>query len=203
VEFRLYRVDFEFFGPKEEKKMRKLRMLAYGLAALAGVWAIGTTIAQAQVKSHDPRVALADNCDPITFNAVLGPNVCVGRGDTTFAEFLAVLFSPLIDNSKVFVGHPAWRFEPSSLDIRVGHTLRVTNSGGEEHTFTEVVNYGGGSIVVLNGADVTRAPECPANPANLVVVAQGHTVAVTGLSPGPHKFMCCIHPWMRAVIDVE
>jgi len=55
----------------------------------------------------------------------------------------------------------------------------------------------------LNGADVTRAPECPANPANLVVVAQGQTVAVTGLSPGPHSFMCCIHPWMRAVIDVE
>ena len=183
--------------------MRKLRMLAYGLAALAGVWAIGTTIAQAQVKSHDPRVALADNCDPITFNAVLGPNVCVGRGDTTFAEFLAVLFSPLIDNNKVFVGHSAWRFEPSYLDIRVGHTLRVTNSGGEEHTFTEVVNYGGGSIVVLNGADVTRAPECSANPANLAVVAQGQTVAVTGLSPGPHSFMCCIHPWMRAVIDVE
>jgi len=181
----------------------KFERSAYGLAALAGVWAIGTTIARAEGKSQARKVALVDNCDRITFNAVLGPNACVGRGDTTFAEFLAVLFSPLIDNNKVFVGHSAWRFEPSYLDIRVGHTLRVTNSGGEEHTFTEVVNYGGGSIVVLNGADVTRAPECPANPANLVVVAQGHTVAVTGLSPGPHKFMCCIHPWMRAVIDVE
>ena len=183
--------------------MGKLRMLAYGLAALVGVWAIGTTMARAQVKSHDPRVALVDNCDPITFNAVLGPNTCVGRGDTTFAEFLAVLFSPLIDNSKVFVGHPAWRFEPSYLDIRAGHTLRVTNNGGEDHTFTEVVNYGGGSIGVLNGADVVRAPECPANPANLVVVAQGRTVELTGLPRGPNQFECCIHPWMRAVIDVE
>ncbi len=183
--------------------MGKLRMLAYGLAVLVGVWAIGTTMARAQVKSHDPRVALVDNCDPITFNAVLGPNPCVGRGDTKFAEFLALLLSPLIDNSKVFVGHPAWRFEPSYLDIRAGHTLRVTNNGGEDHTFTEVVNYGGGSIGVLNGADVVRAPECPANPANLVVVAQGRTVELTGLPGGPHNFQCCIHPWMRAVIDVE
>src|SRR5262249_36315747 len=147
------------------RKMRKLRMLAYGLTLLVGLWTIGTAIAPAQVKSQDPKVALVDNCDPTTFNAALGPNTCVGRGDTTIPEFLAVLFSPLIDNSKVSVGHPAWRFEPSYLDLKAGHTLRVTNSGGEGHTFTEVVNYGGGSIGTLNGADVTRAPECPANPA--------------------------------------
>jgi len=54
--------------------MGKLRMLAYGLAVLVGVWAIGTTIVRAQVKSQDPRIALADNCDPITFNAAVGPN---------------------------------------------------------------------------------------------------------------------------------
>ncbi len=178
-------------------------MLIYGLTALVGLWTIGTAIARAQVKSQDPKVALVDNCDPTTFNAAVGPNTCVGRGGTTFAEFLAVLFSPLIDNSKVFVGHPAWRFEPSYLDIRVGHTLRLTNSGGEGHTFTEVVNYGGGSIGILNGTDVTRAPECPADPANLVVVAPGDAIQIKGLSPGPHKFMCCIHPWMRGVIDVE
>ena len=183
--------------------MGKLRMLAYGLAVLVGVWAIGTTIVRAQIKSQDPRIALADNCDPITFNAAVGPNTCVGRGDTTFAEFLAVLFSPLIDHSRVFVGHPAWRFEPSYLSIRAGQTVRVTNNGGEDHTFTSVANFGGGSIVVLNGTDVTRAPECPANPANLVVVEQGRTVELTGLPRGPNKFECCIHPWMRAVIDVE
>ena len=183
--------------------MRKLRMLAYGLTVLIVVWTIGTAIARAQVKSQDPRVALADNCDPITFNAVLGPNACVGRGDTTFAEFLSVLFSPLIDSSKVFVGHPAWRFEPSYVSIRAGQTVRVTNSGGEGHTFTEVVNYGGGSIVLLNGSDVIRAPECPANPANLMVIAQGKTAEVKGLPAGVHKFECCIHPWMRAIIDVE
>jgi plastocyanin len=183
--------------------MRKLRVLAYGLTVLVGVWAFGTAIARAQVTSQDPRVALADNCDPISFNAVFGPNACVGRGDTTLTEFFAVLFSPLIDTSKVFVGHPAWRFEPSYLSIRAGQTVRVTNNGGEGHTFTGVVNFGGGSFEDLNGTDVTRAPECPANPDNLAVVARGQTVEVTGLPLGPNKFMCCIHPWMRAVIDVE
>jgi plastocyanin len=174
--------------------MRKLRMFAYGLAVLVGIWAIGTTIARAQVKSQDPRISLADNCDPTTFNAAIGPNTCVGRGDTTFGEFLSLLFSPLIDNSKVFVGHPAWRFEPSYVSIRAGQTVRVTNSGGELHTFTSVANFGAGSIGFLNGTDVIRAPECPANPDNLVVIAQGRTVEIGGLHAGPHNFQCCIHP---------
>src|SRR5215831_5137546 len=173
-------------------KMRKLRVLTYGVTVLVCIWGIGANVARGQVKSQDPRVALMDNCDPNTF-----PNgLCVvlpRPGDTTFAEFLALLFSPLIDSGRVFVGHPAWRFEPSYLSIRAGQTVRVTNSGGEGHTFTEVVNYGGGSIVLLNGSDVIRAPECPANPANLMVVEQGKTVEVKGLPAGVHKFECCIH----------
>jgi hypothetical protein len=28
-------------------------------------------------------------------------------------------------------------------------------------------------------------------------------IQIKGLSPGVHKFQCCIHPWMRAVVDVE
>jgi hypothetical protein len=47
-----------------------------------------------------------DNCDPKTFPA--GLCIVLPRpGDTTFAEFVAMLFSPLIDSGKVFVGHPA------------------------------------------------------------------------------------------------
>jgi plastocyanin len=194
--------------------MQKLRMLAYGLTISVGVCAIGTAIALAQVKSQDPRVALADNCDPVTFNAVLGPNSCVGRGDTTFGEFIALLFSPLI---KTTVGHPAWRFEPSYLDIHFGQTVRVTNSGGEGHTFTEVAAYGGGFVPILNGSvsppapagtvPLALAPSCsvvPGTPApGVIVVAPGQTVDVAGLSHGQHAFMCCIHPWMRGVIDVE
>src|SRR5215471_6876195 len=109
--------------------MRKLRMLAYGLAVLVGVWAIGTTIVRAQVKSQDPRISLADNCDPTTFPASL----CVvlqRPGNTTFAEFRSLRFSPLIDSTKVIVGHPAWRFDPSFISVGTGQTVRVTNSGG-------------------------------------------------------------------------
>jgi len=182
--------------------MRKLRVLVYGLTVLVCVWVIGTTVVRAQIKSQDPRISLADDCDPISFNAALGPNACVGRGDTTFNEFLAVLFSPLIDNGKVFVGHSAWRFEPAYISVRAGQTVRVTNNGGEVHTFTEVVNFGGGSISVLNGADVQRAPECPVDPAKLEI-PPGDTSQVNGLRAGAHKFMCCIHPWMRAIVDVE
>jgi len=183
--------------------MQKVRMAVFGMTILVGIWSIGATVSRAQIKSQDPRVALADNCDPITFNAAIGPNTCVGKGDTTFAQFIAVLFSTLIDNSKVFVGHPAWRFEPAYLDIHAGQTLRVTNNGGEAHTFTPVVAYGGGTIGFLNGTDVTRAPECPADQANLDVVAPGQTATLKGLAPGEHKFMCCIHPWMRAIVDVD
>src|SRR5215510_1192318 len=162
--------------------MRKFVMLTVGLAVVAGLWAIGTTIARAQVFSKDPRVAMLDKCDPATFAAAgISCAVLPHPADVTLQEFLALLFSPLI---KTVVGHPAWRFEPSYLDIRPGQTLRVTNNGGEEHTFTEVTNFGGGSIALLNGAvsppapagtvPLTRSPECPANPANLVVVAAGH-----------------------------
>jgi len=50
---------------------------------------------------------------------------------------------------------------------------------------------------------LTLSPECPATPAGLgpIIVAPGATVEVP-LSPGEHKFLCCIHPWMRAVIGV-
>ena len=160
--------------------MKKVRLLAYLLAVLVCVWGVGMTVARAQVKSQDPRVALVDNCDPKTFPA--GLCIVLPRpGDTTFAEFVAMLFSPLIDSGKVFVGHPAWRFEPSYIGIRTGQALRVTNSGGEGHTFTEVANYGAGSVTMLNGANTQLAPGCPANPENLVVVAQGDTARVTGL----------------------
>ena len=181
--------------------MRKLRVLVYGLTVLVGVWVIGSAVARAQVKSQDPRIALADNCDAITFGSAL----CVGRGDTTRPDFGAVLFSPLIDNSNVVVGHPAWRMDPSYVSIRTGQKVQVTNSGGEGHTFTKVNQFGGGFVPALNGADVLQAPACvdPKNPP--VVIAPGQTVNIagSGLPGGQNLFMCCIHPWMRAVVDVE
>ncbi len=47
--------------------MRTLVMLAVGLALLVGLWAIGNTVATAQVYSNDPKISLMDNCDPTAF----------------------------------------------------------------------------------------------------------------------------------------
>jgi plastocyanin len=187
--------------------MRKLAILASALAVSVGLWVAWTNVATAQVNSNAPNVALVDNCDPATFNAAIGPGTCAAtphKHDTTFAEFVGLLFSPLAAN---IIGHPAWNFAPGYISVRAGQTVRVTNAGGEGHTFTEVAMFGGGFVPLLNGVGgpagtvpLVEAGGCMASPP---VVAPGNTVQIKGLSPGVHKFQCCIHPWMRAVVDVE
>jgi plastocyanin len=187
--------------------MRKLTILASALAVLVGLWVTWTKVATAQVNSKDFNVALVDTCDPATFNAAIGPGTCVAtphKHDTTFAEFIGLLFSPLAAN---VIGHPAWNFTPGYISISPGQTVRVTNAGGEGHTFTEVAAFGGGFVPPLNGVGgpagivpLVPAGACLESP---VVVAPSNTVQIKALSPGVHKFQCCIHPWMRAVVDVE
>src|SRR5689334_8138383 len=165
--------------------MMKLALVASGLAVLVSLWIIGTKIGTAQVNSNGAIVAIVDNCDPDTFNAVLGPGTCVAtphRHDTTFAEFGQLLFSPLAAN---IIGHPAWQFAPGYISIRAGQTVRATNAGGEAHTFTEVTAFGGGIIPPLNGVDgppgtvpLAQAPACLAGPA---MVAAGGTIQVSQL----------------------
>jgi plastocyanin len=187
--------------------MQKLAILASGLAVLVGLWVTWTKVATAQVNSNAPHIALVDNCDPATFNAAIGPGTCAAtphQHDTTFAEFVGLLFSPLAAN---VIGHPAWQFAPGHISISAGQTVRVKNAGGEGHTFTEVTEFGGGFVPFLNGVGgpagtvpLVQAGACLASPG---VVGPGNTVEITGLAPGVHKFQCCIHPWMRAVVDVE
>jgi len=190
----------------EDEGMRKLAILASVLAPLLGLWLTGTKVGTAQVNSNDAKVAMVDNCDPETFNAAIRPGTCVPtphRHDTTFAEFIGLLFSPLAAN---IIGHPAWQFAPGYISIRAGQTVRATNAGGEVHTFTEVAAFGGGTVPPLNGVGgpagtlpLVPAPECAAG----AMVPPGATFEVNQLSPGVHKFQCCIHPWMRAAVDVE
>src|SRR5262249_49363078 len=149
---------------------------------LLGLWIIGgTKIATAQVDSNDPKVAMVDNCDPTTFNAAI-PGVCATTPhahDTTFAEFGALLFSPLAAN---VIGHPAWNFAPGYVSVRAGQTVRATNPGGEAHTFTEVAAFGGGFILPLNGVGgppgtvpLVPAPACLASP---TMVAAGGVIQI-------------------------
>ena len=165
-----------------------------GHAQLLGL--LGTQPALAQV------VAL-DECDPATFNdpAVGGADFCknIALGySTTFPDLLASINAGTPD--------PGWDFEPDQMSIKKGTVLSVANEGGEEHTFTEVANFGGGFITDLNHGQST-APECVGGFSTVKVarsrVLSGSHLEVAGLSKGKHFFQCCIHPWMRIEVDVK
>lgn len=178
--------------------MTRLRLL--GLAALLALAASSFATANPLDRPHhDDRAAIAmrDDCDPHdpAWNAVGG--CALRRGDVSFAEFLGELDSPL---AAAVVGHQSWRNDPSYLKLEAGSSVEVVNRGGRAHTFTKVAAFGGGKVPnpALNEGLVT-APECPGS----VDVPPGGRTTISGLAVGNHRFMCCIHPWMRALIKVE
>jgi plastocyanin len=142
------------------------------------------------------RVLLLDACDPTTFDAVLGAGSCVRRGGVTFAKFIQQL--------EQFGVAPAWRFDPKQLEIQVGQTFVAINHGGEVHTFTEVEEFGGGRVASLNtlSGNLVVAPECEAL-AGTDFIPPGGKVFDTPDEAGTEKYQCCIHPWMRSVVNVR
>ena len=172
-------------------------MLLVGCLLSAGVI---PALAQEDPPSLVQVVAL-DECDPVTFNAALGPEFCrnVALGAvTTLSDLLAKAAAGTPD--------PNWDFEPDAVHIKKGVTLVVVDQGGEPHTFTEVAEFGGGFISGLNGGQAT-VPECAGGFASVAVaktrILQGSQIEITGLSKGEHRFQCCIHPWMRVKVDVK
>jgi plastocyanin len=143
------------------------------------------------------QIAMRDDCDPRDPAWAPTGGCLLRRGDVTFAEFAAENNSPLAAS---VVGHQAWRNDPTYLKIRNGETVRVSNEGGRVHTFTEVAAFGGGKIPSpdLNKGLVT-APECPGS----TDIPPGGRMRMSGLTVGNHRFQCCIHPWMRALIKVK
>ncbi|HSL54437.1 MAG TPA: hypothetical protein VK868_08575 [Pyrinomonadaceae bacterium] len=169
------------------------------------VWTVVTAIALLSLTAGagavqgDKKIRLLDDCEPTTFNAVLGPGACIGNGHTTFDEFIAELAATQ-DAHK-------WRNQPSNMHLNVGRPTLIENRGGEVHTFTPVAEFGGGFIPDLNGisGNPVPAPECLNFGAIVFIPAGGVEPGPTAgadLSVGTHKFQCCIHPWMRTVIDV-
>ena len=73
-----------------------------------------------------------------------------------------------------------------------------TRPRGRTHTFTEVANFGGGKVPPLSKGLIT-APECPGS----MDIPPGGSTTLSSLAPGNHRFQCCIHPWMRALIKVK
>ena len=180
---------------------RRLIGLAVLLALGAAAFAATTTLAGSSSKGFFSRddITIRDDCDASdpAWNAVGGCAHRREQGDVTLAEFAGENDSPL---AAAVVGHQAWRNDPSYLKVLRGTTLRIANKGGRPHTFTKVAAFGGGTAPnpALNEGLIT-SPECLAS----VIIPPGSSSELSGLALGNHRFICCLHPWMRALIKVQ
>jgi hypothetical protein len=98
----------------------------------------------------------------------------------------------------------AWSFAPRQLHVRDGETFLGENRGGEVHTFTEVDEFGGGIVVMLNelSGNQVPAPECLAlEPSDFIRPGGRSTPEME--EPGVHHYQCCIHPWLRTDVTVR
>jgi plastocyanin len=142
-------------------------------------------------------VKMLDRCDPETFNAAFGDGTCIfEHPGVTVETFLRVLGNAQTIGS--------WHFSPRQLSLKEGQAYQAQNDGGEVHTFTEVAEFGGGFIDELNDltGNPVPAPECLDFP-NLEFIPAGGLGTPDVDEPGTHKYMCCIHPWMRATVTVR
>ena len=140
-------------------------------------------------------VTLFDACDPETFNAALGAGTCTRSGGVRFATFL--------DQVGKHHSIGAWHFAPPEVTMRVGQMLVAENHGGETHTFTEVDEFGGGIVPLLNQlTGLTEvAPECTQLKTK-DFLAPGASSSEEEKDAGVEKYQCCIHPWMRAEVRI-
>ena len=131
-------------------------------------------------------IMMLDECDPDSFNDAIDEGTCINRnGGLTFDKFLA-LFNRL---GQV----PSWKFSPAAIHVSRTETLPIVNGGGETHTFTEVAEFGGGVVGLLNNGAPTR-PEC----LTADFIPSGGQTTHTFEAGETAKYQCCIHPWMRA-----
>ena len=149
------------------------------------------------------QVQMLDNCDGPTFNEVIGPGTCARNAGLTFDKFVA----GLIENGAV----ESWRFSPEKLTVDAGGTITAVNRGGEDHTFSEVAEFGGGCIEDVNAlVGLEPVDECAGFPGPPAIgffvstlAAPGDSVTTAPLAAGTHRFLCLIHPWMRATVNAN
>ena len=176
----------------------KLRT-SFGVVATASLVLAGTALqgtAIADDGGMTRTVRIEDRCEPTSFNAAIGAGTCVPNehGDVTFGEFLEEL------NPADF-GDDHWRFSRENFSVEKGERVALTNPGGEAHTFTEVAAFGGGCVEDLNGPLGLTGLDGPACGAAFAgIILPGAKVTLPALSPGQHKFICVIHPWMRSTV---
>jgi hypothetical protein len=153
-------------------------------------------------------VFLWDYCD-LPFNAAWG--LTCNRDTTTGAITVNGFLGELSSDQSV----GAWRFSPDEVKSKHGKiNFTLKNVGGELHTFTRVKRFGGGFVDALNAAsgNPVPAPECaqmvngvlapqPPSANNVFVPAGGTGAASTSRRDDTVRYQCCIHPWMRLVVD--
>lgn len=178
---------------------RKFTSRTSVFAAFTAVALLSLTVGAGAFQA-EKKFRLLDDCEPTTFNAVLGDGACVGNGHTTFDEFIEELEATQ-DAHK-------WRNQPSQAHLNIGRSTLIENRGGEVHTFTPVANFGGGFVAELNGisGNPVPAPEC-LNFGSIVFIPpgateDGPTAGSSEMPVGITRFQCCIHPWMRTIVEV-
>jgi hypothetical protein len=178
-----------------------MRSLGIALTVLVIFWTMGVNDVAAE------RIRILDRCDPATFNATPAGVLCDPNfdGGVTLDDFSELL-------TPAAFGHPAWRFNAPYLVIEPDEKVRVTNRGGEGHTFTEVLEvvegkspFGKGRVPALN--EPLGFPEPDVIPqvcgeAAAPIIPPGGSIQIKNLNNGTHYFQCCIHPWMHAIIQV-
>ena len=156
-----------------------------------------STSSASRAQSEVRRIEIHDACDPTTFDAAIGAGTCTRQGGMKFSSFIEQL-----TKNKVAA---AWRFAPVNLNIRLGQAFSATNIGGETHTFTEVEEYGGGIVPLLNqlSGNTTVAPECAALAPTDFLPMGASSAPDTPEEVGVEKYQCCIHPWMRMTVTIN
>ena len=183
-------------------KYKHVVLVALGVLVLSGSLLLR---ARAAAAPDTDSIRMWDNCDPATFNVTLGPGACQpgDHGTEKFSIFFGELAADRVAG--------AWRFGSTWYSIASGDSTALDNRGGELHTFTTVAKFGGGFKPVLNqlSGNPVPAPEClqPPSASNIFVEAGtveiGPAAGSTVLPVGTTKVQCCVHPWMRAVINVK
>ena len=93
---------------------------------------------------------------------------------------------------------------PGVVQMQAGQKLVAINNGGETHTFTEVDEFGGGIVPVLNnlGGFGAPAPECGQLKPSDFLAPGARSVETEDEGGEVEKYQCCIHPWMRAEVRI-
>lgn len=180
--------------------MKLLNLLVAGSLTFGTLVAMTGTAGAAKGQDGDTKlIRMRDDCNPRSFNAVLGKGTCVGDGNTTLEELLSQLERDRDAR--------AWRNSPDRLKVPRGTTLRVRNDGGEAHSFTKVRRFGPGCVPELNEAmgfpHGAMVRECRSPAWLRTIRGAGQAMRVHNLEPGRHRFQCLIHPWMRTRVHVE